>query len=183
MEFYEEKKTGWYMICTVLLFVAAKLIYSEVIVYFGFNPEWFVEVILVVVFIEIIARTISRVAYISKGSSWYILENGLVKVVETGWRWIRPRTIFSVPRREFYLNFPLVYLNMKSPFGWTIRIRLDNSDLTSIGLFASWVYKLKEIYNEKGQNQKDLRLRVSIEIDNAVRNPDARFTVLERVNL
>ncbi|MEK7159693.1 MAG: hypothetical protein AAB766_04310 [Patescibacteria group bacterium] len=182
MEFYEESKARWRVICTILCFAVALKIYTEAKIHFGFSLDWFLEFIILMMFYALIGSVFSRIAYISKQTKWFVYKNDRVRIADSGWQWIKPRTTFCIPRQEFYLKFPIVFTPI-SKFNWEIKIRLDNADLTSINAFVCWVHKLLSIYYE-GLNSKlgDLRLQVSIEIDNAVRNPDPRFTVLERVN-
>lgn len=182
MEFYEQKKLGLYVFIWIVCFSLIRMIYLQAEIYFGFELDSFLSFVLAVIAFETIARTSSKIAYIRESSGWLIYERDCVRTVEPGWRWIKPGTIFKIPRQEFSFSFPLLHFNIKPKFGWTIRVRVDNSDMTAINAFVSWVQKMLDDYKEKGQNQEDLRLRISIMIDNAIRDHGLRFTVLERIN-
>ena len=182
MEFYEQKKLGLYVLIWIVCFFLARYVFLWVEIYFGFELDSFLSFVLTIFTFEIIARTSSKIAYMRKAAGWLIYDGSCVRTVETGWRWIRPGTIFKIPKQEFSFSFPLLHLNIKPRFGWTIRVRVDNTDMTAINAFVFWVHQMLDSYKEKGQDQKDLRLRISIMIDNAIRNHGLRFTVLERTN-
>lgn len=182
MEFYEQKKLGLYVLIWIVCFSLIRLAYLQTEIYFGFELDSFLSFVLAVIAFETIARTSSKIAYIRENSGWLIYEGSCVRVVESGWRWIRPGTIFIIPRQEFSFSFPLLHFNIKPRFGWTIRVRVDNSDMTAINAFVSWVHQMLSDYKEEGQDQKALRLRISVMIDSAIRDHGLRFTVLERTN-
>ena len=156
------------------------------------NGEFFLDFVMprflgfVVAFVlaGIVDYFIANTAYVRKDSGWLIHRDNDVYWAEPGWYFKKARQIFRIPSEEFQCFFPPYGFPSKLNLLWKIRIKMDNSDLKAVRAYVLWIKELWKNFDVEGSvDPKEISLRISTMIDEAIRQPETQFTVLSRRSL